>query len=94
MTSQIPIPSDTVTPLWVNVQRNNYGDGLYVWVELIPDKDMQSTPVYTFYYIMTGDDVPKGATCIGSAEDPKSNEIVHVYWDKPENFLTEEDMEV
>ena len=91
MTTHIPIPSDKVTPLWVNVQRNTYGNGLFVWVELIPDKDMQSTPNYTFYYIMTGDPVPKGATYIGSAEDPKTNEIVHVYWLKPVEFIEEDE---
>lgn len=94
MTSKIPIPSNDVRPLWVKFQRNQYGDGLFVWVELTPDKDMQSTPTYTFYYIMTGNSKPKGATYIGSDVDPKTDEVVHVYWDKPVNFISEEDMKI
>lgn len=91
---QIPIPADVVKPLYVLTQRDRFGDGTYLWVELIPDKAMQSTPVYTFYGLQTGDDVPNGATYIGSCQDPKNNQIYHIYWNKPVTFLEEEEMEL
>ena len=90
----IPIPATDVKPLFVLCQRDHFGNGVFVWVELTPDKDMQSTPNYTFYSLMTDGDVPNEATYIGSCQDPKNMQIFHVYWRKPENFITDEDIEM
>jgi hypothetical protein len=91
---QIPIPATDVKPLFVLTQRNHFGNGIFVWVELTPDKDMQRTPVYTFYLIMTGQELPNGVEYIGSCQDPANMQIYHIYWRKPENFITDEDIEM
>jgi hypothetical protein len=74
---EIKIPSYKPVARHVAFQKNVYGDGLYVWID-IPD-DLERIFGYTFYTICTGDSIPPEASYVGSAEDPITKEVIHVY---------------
>lgn len=74
---KVKIPSYKPVARHVKFQKNQYGDGLYVWIE-IPDTK-ERVFEYTFYTICTGDSIPPEASYVGSAEEPITKEIIHVY---------------
>lgn len=67
-------------PLYVGFQKDVYGDGLYVWVEIPDTQETERFFKYTFYSIVTGDSIPEDTVYIGTAKEPITKEIVHVYY--------------